>query len=168
MRGKLRTSVVGVELDRIIPAHAGQTRMSPSNSSRRTDHPRTCGANILPGATAGTACGSSPHMRGKQIMVAGARALVRIIPAHAGQTFRPSYGGGIRPDHPRTCGANQVRGHHRRRRGGSSPHMRGKRPLRILSTMRARIIPAHAGQTSPSTGPSHLAADHPRTCGANV
>ena len=45
MRGKLVHTVLKQVLDRIIPAHAGQTSRAQTRRSRSPDHPRACGAN---------------------------------------------------------------------------------------------------------------------------
>ena len=45
--------------------------------------------------------------------------------------------------------------------------MRGKRPSPCCGPRPSRIIPAHAGQTSPVASASGAPADHPRACGAN-
>ena len=45
--------------------------------------------------------------------------------------------------------------------------MRGKRRLKGSANHRPRIIPARAGQTSPSSPAISPATDHPRACGAN-
>ena len=45
--------------------------------------------------------------------------------------------------------------------------MRGKHRLQELEEFRRRIIPAHAGQTCPSTSVCLPTMDHPRACGAN-
>ena len=71
---------------RIIPAHAGQTAVMPPDVFRNPDHPRACGANDSDRGGGVRCRGSSPRMRGKQIVI-GERVLnIRIIPAHAGQT----------------------------------------------------------------------------------
>ena len=45
MRGKLHHGAVDACAERIIPAHAGQTRRSAELRVRTSDHPRACGAN---------------------------------------------------------------------------------------------------------------------------
>ena len=86
MRGKLARSPITAVRRRIIPAHAGQTSMKYSWPFPVTDHPRACGANLPPSTASVTLCGSSPRMRGKQLTGEVFTFLVRIIPAHAGQT----------------------------------------------------------------------------------
>ena len=65
MRGKPQRLELLSTLDRIIPAHAGQTCFPTPVQGRRTDHPRACGANAFFGAAFCVSVGSSPRMRGK-------------------------------------------------------------------------------------------------------
>ncbi len=168
MRGKLRVYRSTFAMPRIIPAHTGQTRTATTRRGQPSDHPRTCGANTAAGKAKLYNAGSSPHMRGKR---GGARLrglAGRIIPAHAGQTPTASFFRGSLADHPRTCGANVLRGDLHHKDFGSSPHMRGKHSTVSFHAMRVRIIPAHAGQTTCMFPPSLATSDHPRTCGANA
>ena len=112
--------------ERIIPAHAGQTRRWVFFPTSRTDHPRACGANMVQGGRRHQQPGSSPRMRGKQERRAQLVALGRIIPAHAGQTRTGRRIDCRCPDHPRACGANHCRTLLRVASSGSSPRMRGK------------------------------------------
>ena len=131
------------------------------------DHPRACGANErFPTETVSEA-GSSPRMRGKPVRSRRLRARRRIIPAHAGQTYRYGCGRHRQPDHPRACGANPVRTVPSLWASGSSPRMRGKHLDRGQRRQHVRIIPAHAGQTAPYVHRTFCRADHPRACGAN-
>ena len=136
--------------------------------SRYADHPRTCGANHGAAFDEQLSGGSSPHMRGKQLMAPSPRRPGRIIPAHARQTSSWACCEAICPDHPRTCGANSTIRTTSPPSYGSSPHMRGK--LGTPSTYRVPtwIIPAHAGQTCPRASRPWRGTDHPRTCGANA
>ncbi len=93
------------------------------------------------------ASGSSPRMRGK-LPREDAKSMPRL-------------------DHPRACGANVVESFGEFCGHGSSPRMRGK-PLAAPGHMAlARIIPAHAGQTSGRPRCAYHETDHPRACGAN-
>ena len=167
MRGKPDQRRDPVRRERIIPAHAGQTRVVRAAAGQGPDHPRACGANGWVSWLLATARGSSPRMRGKPQPLGNLRRKPRIIPAHAGQT-RTGGGGRLgKPDHPRACGANNgyVSGYGPL--DGSSPRMRGKRPEHRGPNGRGRIIPAHAGQTPPSAPSCRRRPDHPRACGAN-
>ena len=86
MRGKLVRHGAVADERRIIPAHAGQTS-SPCNwTFGSQDHPRACGANLTPKPLPPRKAGSSPRMRGKPGTRKRIAKLMRIIPAHAGQT----------------------------------------------------------------------------------
>ena len=167
MRGKRIGMAVDAIGNRIIPAHAGQTRCERCRRYGRADHPRACGANTSTEGNADSTYGSSPRMRGKQTLRDGQAIGVRIIPAHAGQTlayYKPLQ---LPSDHPRACGANSALRPSNILQSGSSPRMRGKRRCQLSQMARDRIIPAHAGQTSGLTYPMPSVADHPRACGAN-
>ena len=126
MRGKLPQNRRTPQRIRIIPAHAGQTRFAFSASLSYTDHPRACGANPATGILAFLGDGSSPRMRGKPISFSGFIVVLRIIPAHAGQTNLSQASARRSTDHPRACGANLFAHTDGERHVGSSPRMRGK------------------------------------------
>ena len=106
MRGKLPLLQHVLHGERIIPAHAGQTRALARPDQRRTDHPRACGANSSGAFSMIRLIGSSPRMRGKRVGSVPVGILARIIPAHAGQTQSHQRNGKEDADHPRACGAN--------------------------------------------------------------
>ena len=184
MRGKPGANGAVVMGERIIPAHAGQTPRPRATPTARTDHPRACGANsalrpsnILQSGSSPRmrgkprpllrSCGSSPRMRGKHAVAGAARRVVRIIPAHAGQTSGLTYPMPSVADHPRACGANFRVREVVDAYAGSSPRMRGKPERLFVRACRPRIIPAHAGQTAPGHRTISRCSDHPRACGAN-
>ena len=147
MRGKrVGLRAVGLEL-RIIPAHAGQTDCLVLIICCVTDHPRACGANPLQCVIEVFQVGSSPRMRGKPVHLQQRFRIVRIIPAHAGQTFSEVQTVALSTDHPRACGANRGCMLRYVLQIGSSPRMRGKRDAGHGDNVARRIIPAHAGQT---------------------
>ena len=167
MRGKHVDYVINKANQRIIPAHAGQTRRAIDAQRATTDHPRACGANAMIAISPPLICGSSPRMRGKPANMAKELIKNRIIPAHAGQTRSRPPTSLSRPDHPRACGANTIRAENLLRNLGSSPRMRGKLAFRLVGLAGRRIIPAHAGQTPYSPAIRLMNMDHPRACGAN-
>ena len=188
MRGKQLFGVILVPVSRIIPAHAGQTRLPcffrfrfriiPAHAGQTrlvwfhpgvfADHPRACGANRLLDEGARASDGSSPRMRGKLLLCHLVGLRIRIIPAHAGQTRSSPFLSLSFADHPRACGANGTVNGVNQRQHGSSPRMRGKRRRHGRISGRPRIIPAHAGQTR-GGGLSFISVpDHPRACGANA
>ena len=147
MRGKRQNAVGDLDDFRIIPAHAGQTRIRQCSTRTDPDHPRACGANNDFLVQLGAMVGSSPRMRGKPMQTADKVDEHRIIPAHAGQTARPCTSSADLTDHPRACGANSVIAIDAMVVPGSSPRMRGKRDQDPEHPYHLRIIPAHAGQT---------------------
>ncbi len=167
MRGKPNPGCHDARGFRIIPAHAGQTSSPDLNWASTTDHPRACGANFRRSPIARSTAGSSPRMRGKLGPLAGEFAAFRIIPAHAGQTGTIDGERRHSSDHPRACGANATSVMPRSMMAGSSPRMRGKRVQQGHRQSRRRIIPAHAGQTTPAPHRPPAISDHPRACGAN-
>ena len=167
MRGKRLAETAHPATARIIPAHAGQTASNGRSGVIVADHPRACGANTMLPDMSGVPCGSSPRMRGKQVMTCRLACCGRIIPAHAGQTWPRGYFVGFPSDHPRACGANAVLRRWRTPPTGSSPRMRGKRCVGHVQHPWPRIIPAHAGQTCSRGAKARPTPDHPRACGAN-
>ena len=86
MRGKPADKPPTVGQQRIIPAHAGQTCPRVRLRESASDHPRACGANRHSMIWRTLCGGSSPRMRGKLLFYPLFCGIVRIIPAHAGQT----------------------------------------------------------------------------------
>ena len=167
MRGKRIGMAVDAIGNRIIPAHAGQTRCERCRRYGRADHPRACGANSALRPSNILQSGSSPRMRGKPRLCTAAISVLRIIPAHAGQTCGGRRGPACSADHPRACGANIGVDVSDAFGCGSSPRMRGKRWSRRPRCHSPRIIPAHAGQTPVRPPAAIRPSDHPRACGAN-
>ena len=71
---------------RLIPAHAGKTRLSPPRSRTTRAHPRSRGENAALTCRSFATRGSSPLTRGKLDRVHALRVRDRLIPAHAGKT----------------------------------------------------------------------------------
>ena len=76
---------------RLIPARAGNTKISPSGFSYMTAHPRSRGEHLVKESMTARVSGSSPLARGthvaKPISVTGGR----LIPARAGNTGQPEH-----------------------------------------------------------------------------
>ena len=144
-------------------------RGTPPARSRPTrnagDHPRTCGEHIYLLLLVLILMGSSPHMRGTLPGALERLQSFRIIPAHAGNTRHKLTRTSIFGDHPRTCGEHLARRWALRRLMGSSPHMRGTPPTRLVLPLAVGIIPAHAGNTIRLPPAARRGQDHPRTCG---
>ena len=111
--------------------------------------------------------GSSSRVRGKHASPSTTLRYVRLIPACAGKTLVPAMHCRTVEAHPRVCGENSsdtVRNEHE---CGSSPRVRGKRPIRSSAFSTARLIPACAGKTCLGMMLAAARAAHPRVCGEN-
>ncbi len=132
-------------LRRLIPAHAGNTRVQPRQRLQVPAHPRPRGEHNQPGSSSKSPDGSSPPTRGTRRCGARCRRRRRLIPAHAGNTCGP----------PRR----------REARVGSSPPTRGTRLLEKVRHTGGRLIPAHAGNTTSTSRCTSPATAHPRPRG---
>ena len=104
-------------------------------------------------------------MRGTPHDVFVGECHIGIIPAYAGNTFRPVMVG-VRPrDHPRVCGEHALLANANAEPLGSSPRMRGTQSSSAKSDYRRGIIPAYAGNTNSFFARIEYARDHPRVCG---
>ncbi len=71
---------------RLIPAHAGNTEAIDPPNAYCSAHPRTRGEHLWIMAPAQQEHGSSPHTRGTRRGTLMTQIIVRLIPAHAGNT----------------------------------------------------------------------------------
>ena len=88
MRGKVSAAAVGLAPSRIIPAHAGKRQTARQEPKQKGDHPRSCGEKQPRSRQHYFHAGSSPLMRGKAVDTEGVKVPDRIIPAHAGKSYR--------------------------------------------------------------------------------
>ena len=148
VRGQPATDNVAAGDVRIIPARAGPTYITVDFDRASTDHPRSCGANVLSRLRWRGHFGSSPLVRGQPFCAGANIRYTRIIPARAGPTLY------------RSMSSRYLR--------GSSPLVRGQLCMSCDFHETPRIIPARAGPTSAYTNARHYWSDHPRSCGANL
>ena len=88
----------------IIPACAGSTWSMAIGTAWDGDHPRMCGEHRISVNTVSSSAGSSPHVRGAQIVSDFHGLPTGIIPACAGSTARDTSKIAVFRDHPRMCG----------------------------------------------------------------
>ena len=131
----------------IIPAYAGNTRISATLLVVRKDHPRVCGEHFRQPLHAVPLPGSSPRMRGTLHFDSAQGDAPGIIPAYAGNTRVIPYIVEQTWDHPRVCGEHSVLESQSRSQLGSSPRMRGTPDLLAADLVSVGIIPAYAGNT---------------------
>ena len=86
MRGTPSLPSTNLQLQRFIPAHAGNTATASCKTRSKPVHPRACGEHIGTSMTMVSSYGSSPRMRGTQQAHEDRAKDNRFIPAHAGNT----------------------------------------------------------------------------------
>ena len=167
VRGKRDQPVRHVPVPGLIPACAGKTDGTATESAPTRAHPRVCGENDILAGDTRAATGSSPRVRGKQAGGLLCLGPFGLIPACAGKTIRRSrlaWSGGA---HPRVCGENDCLVVVVVEAEGSSPRVRGKRPPAHRCDRARRLIPACAGKTGSAGGARTRSSAHPRVCGEN-
>ena len=147
MRGTLLVVVRFAEIERFIPAYAGNTRDKAWRYSLSAVHPRVCGEHARKIKRKARRMGSSPRMRGTLHFFYDFGKLTRFIPAYAGNTSIPSFAQRFAAVHPRVCGEHPVSDIAAGEIDGSSPRMRGTRAEPQEHRPAVRFIPAYAGNT---------------------
>ncbi len=104
-------------------------------------------------------------MRGTHHKIKNCTSIIRITPAHAGNTFGATGWRVLPKDHPRTCGEHCISIYRSSPKIGSPPHMRGTHRYCLSKSVPNRITPAHAGNTRLFVVKKNSCEDHPRTCG---
>ena len=127
-RGKPLALVPGADHGRLIPAHAGKTRVIHNAVFDLRAHPRSRGENSPYCRTAVARGGSSPLTRGKPRADTRLRRGSGLIPAHAGKTRDEPITTWKRRAHPRSRGENFSLDLEPKLLAGSSPLTRGKHP----------------------------------------
>ena len=166
-RGKPTSARPASLSPRLIPAHAGKTDGGIQTAVARKAHPRSRGENAGAGAGIAAMSGSSPLTRGKRTLAGQYGGVVGLIPAHAGKTNLGCNRCARHGAHPRSRGENMPRKIDHKRISGSSPLTRGKPSRSQRNAGQIRLIPAHAGKTSPGQGRPRWCAAHPRSRGEN-
>ena len=90
VRGRLPTGETPWSRVGSTPARAGPTRTPPRPPSRRSEHPRACGADSRSASTSACASGAPPRVRGRLRGERDHDLLVGSTPARAGPTRRPT------------------------------------------------------------------------------
>ena len=152
---------------RLIPAHAGKTPVRGGLPCTPRAHPRSRGENLAEQGWDVPALGSSPLTRGKLAIRRGREVQGGLIPAHAGKTTGRARPAGQRRAHPRSRGENVEPLNRVTVHEGSSPLTRGKLRASRFGGKCKRLIPAHAGKTSPTATWPPPSRAHPRSRGEN-
>ena len=152
----------------LIPAHAGKTGRGHRRGARPGAHPRSRGENFRLRRGQVGARGSSPLTRGKPRRRTCTCMSGRLIPAHAGKTRASTRRTARSAAHPRSRGENMGADMSALSVWGSSPLTRGKLDHEVGERPRERLIPAHAGKTTPSPSQPPPVRAHPRSRGENA
>ncbi len=166
-RGKLDPQSDQRNAHGLIPAHTGKTCGHHCRGGVARPHPRSRGENCPACAREPRKCGSSPLTRGKQPHADGDFEPGRLIPAHAGKTFRLPFRRVRGRAHPSSRGENHWLKGKTETMGASSPLTRGKPWGRVPHHCPRRLIPAHAGKTCSGRRKQPRTRAHPRSRGEN-
>ena len=167
VRGKPHAHGQLIEVERYIPARAGEAPWCPPRSCLRRVHPRACGGSETSDEVAIVMGGTSPRVRGKPADAQGSVVEAGYIPARAGEARPKPHPKPCRTVHPRACGGSLLDDPHVQPVGGTSPRVRGK-PDRVgLQGPRGGYIPARAGEATPAYSGPHSPVVHPRACGGS-
>ena len=109
--------------------------------------------------------GSSPRVRGTHNRTRHHQQPYRFIPAGAGNTIVLLRSLVSRTVHPRGCGEHSDNTSGLKGADGSSPRVRGTRPIEVDGDRWQRFIPAGAGNTHGSDWGWQKLPVHPRGCG---
>ena len=152
----------------IIPTRVGTTQGSRGEGPSVWDHPHTRGDHSFSAVTLSPSSGSSPHAWGPRERPERRGVPPGIISTRVGTTPARRAPGPTVRDHLHTRGDHP--GSHSTQicSTGSSPHVRGPRPVPVDVHRLGRIIPACAGTTDCHQRTSVTVRDHPRMCGDHV
>ena len=118
-------------VDRFIPACAGNSAQLFGRPSANTVHPRVCGEQLILISRSWLRSGSSPRVRGTEVLGKIRTGSMRFIPACAGNRSTGWCVLATVSVHPRVCGEQSPGRRICWRIGGSSPRVRGTaRPRR--------------------------------------
>ena len=145
-RGKHPARSALVQLQGIIPAHAGKTCAGDSEVIPNTDHPRSRGENRVRVLRRSWSLGSSPLTQGKRFGKLVEILDIGLIPAHAGKTPDESGCQAGAWAHPRSRGENSGGCEPPQLPRGSSPLTRGKRTDQTGALTEDRAHPRSRGE----------------------
>ena len=165
MRGSPLEQVAKHVLRGSIPARAGEPWKALSRFPRSRVYPRPCGGALINRYVAVRFTGLSPPVRGSRSSGGWTHGRARSIPARAGEPRSWPRCWTRRRVYPRPCGGaihiatvDQIN-------HGLSPPVRGSLSHGFRKGLRARSIPARAGEPVSMASELRLAMVYPRPCG---
>ena len=138
--------------ERSIPACAGEPYPRCRSEGARKVYPRVCGGTLPPELLAALCQGLSPRVRGNPVTVKSRLLLTRSIPACAGEPRAETAFATGPAVYPRVCGGTWNSCGKCLPKTGLSPRVRGNRTLQPARKVRARSIPACAGEPPSCAG----------------
>ena len=168
VRGNLTIKGISPIIHRSIPARAGEPPSLSEGLEADQVYPRACGGTASPAGPRRFPCGLSPRVRGNRNRLQVDHAVVRSIPARAGEPYRRHCCIAGRPVYPRACGGTRIVNREARRLNGLSPRVRGNHRHGGSQPRNHGSIPARAGE--PNLGPdlTRMVRVYPRACGGTV
>ncbi len=154
-----------LNLERFIPAGAGNGKRCISAVRKSSVHPRGCGERRCKVSLHTHIIGSSPRVRGTAINFTNFTPSGRFIPAGAGNGTESRTTNLLLPVHPRGCGERKIFSTATRCLCGSSPRVRGTVALESVAFQLKRFIPAGAGNGKSLSQGFIIFPVHPRGCG---
>ena len=146
-RGTLYIACILFAVCRFIPACAGNSAKAEESFDMNSVHPRLRGELGVKMGNGRITSGSSPLARGTHFPMSHLRAMVRFIPACAGNSFPRNMLDVWQPVHPRLRGELIITQKIWFLTRGSSPLARGTLTLLTQKGMAERFIPACAGNS---------------------
>ena len=165
VRGTADTIVAFVLLWRFIPARAGNRLKELPYLQNLPVHPRSCGEQVTRTPIIYWRNGSSPLVRGTALKIYTYSVCIRFIPARAGNRRWWRHTRRKIPVHPRSCGEQNELLEALCLIRGSSPLVRGTDKAATWNKVKARFIPARAGNRVSRSCSGVVVPVHPRSCG---
>ena len=156
---------MGSKHPRFIPAGAGNGLDLRHSAQRFTVHPRGCGERVAAAGAVTESRGSSPRVRGTVLGLVPWAAILRFIPAGAGNGLHSGNSLSMVSVHPRGCGERAGRAKSIDVATGSSPRVRGTEVTGVRLPPDLRFIPAGAGNGMEGMKRINNNPVHPRGCG---
>ena len=150
VRGTHIRPEITFDLNRFIPACAGNADWGCVMVRIFSVHPRVCGERAHSSLSTPQIFGSSPRVRGTLSSPSDNYLYRRFIPACAGNALLLTLCSQSIPVHPRVCGERGIRSLNKFRSHGSSPRVRGTPLFPDQGSSCSRFIPACAGNARPA------------------
>ena len=165
MRGNLRRGIRHAQLERSIPAYAGEP-LAPARCVQTSGvYPRVCGGTWGGGFGIAIWSGLSPRMRGNPASPDADRYWPGSIPAYAGEPAAHCITRRRAAVYPRVCGGTQCACGCGCDGQGLSPRMRGNQGHYLVRLFPDGSIPAYAGEPPRKRSCMLTMPVYPRVCG---